>query len=50
MVRLQCPHSALAAPAPRLPSPSVHPAVVRRLHSTKFDAKFSWGGRGGGGA
>ena len=28
-------------PAPRLSSPSVHPAVVRRFHSTKCAAKFS---------
>ena len=41
MVRLQCRHSALAAPAPRLSSPSVHQADARRFHSTKFGTEFS---------
>ena len=31
MVRLQCPHWALAAPAPRLSSPSVHLAISWRV-------------------
>ena len=41
MVRLQCPHWALAAPAPRLSSPSAHPAVVRRFYSTKRGLMFN---------
>ena len=41
MVRLQCPHWALAASAPRLPSPSVHPAVVWRFRRANCDHKFS---------
>ena len=40
-VRLQCLHWALAAPAPRLSSPSVRQAVARRTHSLSRDRMFS---------
>ena len=40
MVRVQCPHSALAAPAPWLSSPSVHHATIWRFHSATVDRMF----------
>ena len=40
MVRLQCPHLALAAPAPQLSSPSVQSANVRRSLSSRSVQQF----------
>ena len=41
MVRLQFPHKDVAAPAPWLSLPSVHPAVLWRFHSTNCDLRFN---------
>ena len=40
MAGLQCPHQALAAPAPWLSSPSVLHASIRRVHSATVDHMF----------